>query len=56
MNIEQTIEANISNAIFQFYRFLGYYRLWFDFYFDPDSDEIVSDIENQAEEWAWAQI
>lgn len=52
-DIENRIKRDMTEAISVFARFRRNYQLWFTLYADPLSDDIVSDIREQATRWAW---
>jgi hypothetical protein len=56
VNIAALVEAEMHKAMMSYRRFLSLYGFWFVLYGDSDSDEIMSDIHEQAKSWAYAQI
>jgi hypothetical protein len=54
--IEVAIKFDINRAFMMYRRYLNLYQLWFAMFWDSDSDDIVSDIHEQAKSWAYAYM
>lgn len=50
------VDREMTAAIRGYRRFCSGFRLYFTLYGDPLSDDIMSDIQHQAETFAWQQV